>query len=45
MIGSVEEKAEYKKDLIPYLIGALILFGITSFVKILMAFGEQIGNI
>lgn len=45
MIGSVEEKAEFKKDLIPYLIGALILFGITSFVKILMVWGQQIGNI
>jgi len=26
MMGSAEEKAEYKKTMIPYLIGALILF-------------------
>ena len=26
MMGSAEEKAEYKKTLLPYLIGALILF-------------------
>jgi len=25
-MGSAEEKAEYKKTMIPYLIGALILF-------------------
>lgn len=44
MIGSVEEKAEYKKDMIPYLIGAMLLFGITAFVKVLMAFGNQISS-
>lgn len=26
MLGSVEEKAEYKKTLIPYIIGAILLF-------------------
>ncbi len=45
MLGSVEEKAEYKEGLIPYVIGAFILFGITGFVKILMAIGDKIGNI
>lgn len=45
MLGSVEEKAEYKEGLIPYVIGAFILFGITSFVKILMVIGNQIGNL
>lgn len=45
MLGSVEERAEYKKDLIPYLIGAGLLFGILSFVKILMVWGETITNI
>ena len=44
MLGSVEEKAEYKQDLIPYVIGALILFGITGFVKILMIIGEKISS-
>ena len=44
MLGSVEEKADYKKDLIPYLIGACLLFGITAFVKILMLFGQEIFN-
>lgn len=30
MTGSVEEKAEYKKTMQPYLIGAIMLFAITS---------------
>ena len=29
MIGSVEERAEYKKTLLPWLIGAIMVFGIT----------------
>lgn len=45
MMGSVEEKAEYKQGLVPYVIGAFVLFGITTFVKILMAFGDKIANI
>ena len=45
MLGSIEEKAEYKKDLIPYFIGAGLLFGITTIVKILQIFGERINNI
>ena len=27
MVGSVEKKAEYKKNLIPYVVGAALLFG------------------
>ena len=30
MMGSAEEKAEYKKVMIPYVIGAVILFAATS---------------
>lgn len=45
MLGSVEDKAEYKKDLIPYLVGAILLFGITTFVKILQLFGQNINNL
>lgn len=35
MIGSVEEKAEYKKTMIPYVVGALMLLFITTFVRII----------
>lgn len=45
MLGSVEEKAEFKKDMIPYLIGACLLFGVTTFVKIFMQWGEKISNL
>lgn len=36
MIGSVEERAEYKKTMMPYLIGAFLLFGITTFLEIIV---------
>lgn len=32
MMGSAEEKAEYKKVMIPYLVGALLLFAASVFV-------------
>ncbi len=36
MTGSVEEKAEYKQSLMPYLIGAFILFGISNILSIIV---------
>ena len=34
MIGSAEEKAEYKKTMIPYIIGAILLFASTTIVGV-----------
>lgn len=34
MMGSVEEKAEYKKTLVPYAIGAMMVFAISNFLNI-----------
>ena len=34
MIGSVEEKAEYKKTMIPYLIGIFMIIGITTIIGV-----------
>lgn len=34
MIGSAEEKAEYKKTMIPYLVGALLIFAASSIVSV-----------
>lgn len=34
MTGSVEEKAEYKKTLVPYVIGAALVFTITNLLSI-----------
>ena len=32
MVGSIEEKAEYKKTMLPYVIGAIMVFSITNLV-------------
>ena len=34
MMGSAEQKAEYKKTMIPYLVGAVLIFAATSIVKV-----------
>ena len=34
MMGSVEEKAEYKKSMVPYVVGALLIFGAGTIGKI-----------
>lgn len=34
MMGSAEEKAEYKKTFIPYIIGAVLLFAASALAKI-----------
>lgn len=35
MIGSADEKAEYKKAMMPYIIGAIMLFSITNIIGII----------
>ena len=35
MIGSAEEKAEYKKTLLPYIIGAAFVFGASALTGVL----------
>lgn len=35
MTGSVEEKANYKKTLIPYVLGAVMVLGISNFINII----------
>lgn len=40
MMGSAEEKAEYKKTMLPYLIGAIILLFASNIVRVIFtAFG------
>lgn len=41
MLGSVEEKANYKKTMIPYLIGALLVFSISLIPQIIYKFMEN----
>ena len=44
MLGSTEEKAEYKKTMIGYLIGALLLFSATTLPNMLYDIGQSIGE-
>ena len=37
MMGSAEEKAEYKKTMIPYLVGALLIFGASAIAKVVVS--------
>jgi len=34
MVGSAEEKAEYKKTMMPYIVGAILIFAATTIVNI-----------
>ena len=45
MLGSVEEKAEYKKTMITYLIGAIMVFSVTTIPNILYKIGTSINSI
>lgn len=42
MLGSVEEKAEYKQTIIPYLIGAALVFSGTTIPQILYQISKNI---
>ena len=42
MMGSAAEKAEYKKTMIPYLIGAVLIFGASAIAKAVIAMSETI---
>ena len=38
MMGSAEEKAEYKKTLMPYVIGAALVFAASTIAGVLYSF-------
>lgn len=42
MIGSVEEKAEYKKTMIPYVVGAALVFAASAIAGIVYNVAQQI---
>lgn len=42
MMGSVEERADYKKSMIPYVVGTFIFFGITQFLAIIIQMVEYL---
>ena len=41
MMGSVEEKADYKKTMIPYLVGAFMVFSISTIPQIIYKIVEN----
>ena len=42
MTGSAEEKAEYKKTMVPYLVGAVILFGAAAIAQGVISISQGI---
>ena len=38
MIGSAEEKADYKKSMIPYLVGAILIFAASALAQVVYQF-------
>lgn len=42
MMGSAQEKAEYKKTMIPYLVGAILIFGASAITKVVVSIGQNI---
>lgn len=42
MMGSAEEKAEYKKTMIPYLVGALFIFAAPTIANIVYQFMQSL---
>ncbi len=44
MMGSAEEKAEYKKTMLPYLIGAVILFAAVNIASYVVGIANSIAG-
>lgn len=44
MMGSAEEKAEYKKTMLPYIIGAILIFGATAIANMVYNFATGIAG-
>ena len=42
MMGSTEEKAEYKKTMLPYLVGAILVFGASTIGGAVINMGESL---
>ncbi|MEE0865592.1 MAG: pilin [Clostridia bacterium] len=42
MVGSVEEKAQYKETMVPYIIGAVLVFGITTTLRIVYDIAQSV---
>ena len=45
MVGSVEEKAEYKKSMIPYIIGVVFLLATSATVRLIAKLTQDVQNV
>ena len=41
MMGSAEEKSEYKKSLLPLLVGAILVFGAATVAKVIVGLASS----
>ena len=44
MVGTVQEKAEYKKTMIPYIVGAVLIFAGTSLVRVIYSLSTSVST-
>ena len=44
MMGSASEKAKYKETMIPYLVGAILIFGASAITKVVVGLASGIGG-
>lgn len=44
MMGSAEEKAEYKKTMIPYIVGAILIFAATTIANMVFQFANGLNK-
>lgn len=44
MMGSASEKAEYKKTLMPYLIGAILIFAASNLAGVVFNWADSLGD-
>ena len=44
MVGSAEERAEYKKTMVPYIIGAVLIFASTTLVGVVYDLSMSLNN-
>ena len=44
MMGSAEEKASYKKTMMPYIVGAVLVFGAAAISDMVFTFASELGK-
>lgn len=44
MVASVEERADYKKTMIPYLIGATLFFALTTILSVIVGVADNLNT-